>query len=322
MRNGTKISLLKNYTLKQTKNKLLILLCGVEIVASFIVIIMCYGNVSMSYIDRDITVRFLQPFTYTDSLTNRLINSSIISVVISLYDIVSLINVCLIERYTYYPSQCKHPVRYGFIRLGLKLGIVVVLSFAVQLTLFKGLFINFILVYEYIRLVILTRKLVSLLYKRYFDARIHEYQNAAVVAIYKRVYWEYRIGSALLLTALFFQLFAILFGWVYVVILTLLCNTQWLQQVYNIPIHVKYIVDWNNWALRSADRVVNTIIGVSTALGFFLLAVPYLVVTCNYVYRAIVRLRAGNMGYSKHSLGCHINEMIEEHNSAYAHNRC
>ena len=318
MRDEMRVSCLRNHVSKQTKNKLLILLCAIEIVAALIIIMMCYGNVSASYIDRDITVRFIQPVTYTDSLTSRLLLSSVDSVVISLYDIVSMVNVCLIERYTYYPSECKHPVRRGFSRLASKLGIVMLLSCIVQLVPIKGVFILSTLSYEYIRLVKLTRKLISLLCKRRFDASNHEYQSAAVVAIYNKVYREYRIGSALLLTALFFQLFAMSLAWVYVTILTILCNPGWLRQVYNIPIHTEYIVAWDSWGLRSADRVVNTIIGVSIAIGFFLLAVPYLVVTCSYLYRNIVRWRGGNKGRGKHSFPSHlINKMIEEHNIAY-----
>ena len=310
-----KKSRLKNYALRQTKNKLLILLCGIEIVASLIVIIMCFGNVSITYIDKDITARFLQPLTYTNSLTHRLIESFIVSVVISIYDIISMINVCLIERYTYYPSKCKRPVRYGFTRLSLKLTIVVVLSSAVQFIPIKELFTNSVLVYEYIRLIMLTRKLTGLLYKRSFDARHHKYQGATVVAIYNRMYREYKISSTLLLTALFFQLLAIQLSKVYVMALTLLSNPQWFHQVYNIPIHIDCIVEWNNWALRSADKVVNTITGVSIAIGFFLLAVPYLVVTCTYLYRTVVRR---NAGYGKHSFPSSlIEKMIDRHNSAY-----
>ena len=63
----------------------------------------------------------------------------------------------------------------------------------------------FLLCYEYILLVIASRKLCSLLKQRLSDAIIHEYQSNYVILYYRIGYKDYKICSTVMLIALFAQ---------------------------------------------------------------------------------------------------------------------
>ena len=124
--------LVKNYNLKRTKKILLILLCVFEAITSLGLVSLLGHGIVTSEIDHYLDTYTIQPFIHTfeesTSTRHRFSFGFGYSMIIATIDIISLLTVCLIETYTYYPSKCKHPVRHGFIRLGVKLSVVMVLS--------------------------------------------------------------------------------------------------------------------------------------------------------------------------------------------------
>ena len=124
--------LVKNYNMKRTKKMLLILLCVIETVTTLGIVSLLGHGMVISQIDHYLDTYTIQPFIHTfegsTSTRHRFSLGFGYSVIIATIDIISLLTVCLIETYTYYPSKCKHPVRHGFIRLGVKLSVVMVFS--------------------------------------------------------------------------------------------------------------------------------------------------------------------------------------------------
>ena len=193
-----------------------------------------------------------------------------------------------------------------------------VFSSVVQLVILQRVIAVLLLVYEYIRLVRLSRRLSPLLYQRYFDARFHEYQHATIYVYYKQVYWEFRIGSGIVLTSLFFQLLAFTIMSLYPIALTILTNPKWFNKVYNIHGTVDYFVAYYNWDLLCFDQVLVMVVVVSISIGVFLPTVPYSSVTFAFFFKLARVFIKRHRGYSKYSFRPDlIEEMINGHNDAY-----
>ena len=229
----------KNYRSKRNNKLLMIFLCFVEAIASLSIIIALGYGMSNSQIFHQLGVYVIQPFDYLEKeiwLEYRLVVTLVCCVIITMFSMVSLITTCLIQHYAYYSSNHKHPIRHGILRLFLKIIVISLLGSVVQLVILQRLVGYSLLFYEAIRNIVLMRKLVRLLYQRYFDARFHEYHHSSIVAYYKQSYFELRIASPLYFTSLFFHMISILIQNFYPIILTMLTNPKWLQHVYNIPI--------------------------------------------------------------------------------------
>ena len=310
----------KNHRLKQTTNLLMILLCVLEILVSVTVISLWGHGLAISKIDPRFHTQVLQPFINTFqsliSIENRFLSGFVISAIITMIDIISMITVCFIECYAYYPSKCRHPVRYGFIRLGAKVSVIMLLSSVVQLLILQRVVGVFLFIYEYIRLIRLSRKLSLVLHQRYFDARFHENQHASIVMYYKQIHFEYRIGTTVVLTSIFFHLIYIIIGSLYPIVLTVLTNPRWFNLVYSIPVPMEYFVPWDNWVLMSVDQIMVMILGTSMGLAFFIITIPYLFVTCLYFMKMIKKAKK-NREYTKYSFRSDLIEKINKHNRDY-----
>ena len=313
---------MKNYKLKRTKKMLLILLCFLEVfIALGVSTVMVNGTVGSkpsNYSHTYVLQPFIHAFESSISARYRLSSGIYISFMIAMVDIISLVTVCLIECYAYYPSKYKHPVRYGFIRLGVKLSVVMLFSCITQLVLLQRVIVAPLLVYEYIRLARLSRRLHLLLYQRYFDARFHEYQNARIYLYYKQVYVEFSIGSALVLTSLFFHIFTTIIMSLYPIVLTILTTPKWFNRVYSIPVTEEYFVAFNNWDLSSFSQVMVILVNSSVGIGTFIITFPYLLVTLVFFCKLFKRIVQSFPAYSGYSFRPDlIKEMIERNNSAY-----
>ena len=311
----------KNHRLKQTTNLLLILLCAIEILVSVTVISLWGHGLSKSKTDTHLHIHILRPFNHTFqrsiSIEYRFLSGFVICALISMINIISIITACFIECYAYFPSKRKHPVRYSLFRLGVKFSVILLLSSVVQLLIFQRIGGVFMFIYEYIRLVRLSRNLSLVLHQRHFDARFHENQHVNVVAYYKQVHFEFRIGTIIVLTSLFFHIFVITIESLYPIVLTVLTNPKWFNLVYNLPVPMEYFVPWDNWVLMSIDQIMVMIIGASMGMGFFVITVPYVFVTCVHV-KNVIKKAMKNRNYRQYSFRSDlIDKMINNHNTAY-----
>ena len=308
----------KNYKLKRTGNLLMILLCIMEIFAS-VSVISCWGHsISVSKASVSLHLRVLRPFINilndSFSIKYRLLHGVLASAIISMLDIISLITAHFIERYTFFPSKCKHPVCYGFIRLSFKISVMMALCSVVQLFIFMLIVGVLLYVFEYIRLIKLSYKLCRLLHQRYFDARFHENQHPNVVRYYRQIHFEFKIGSIIILTSLFFELISIIIQCLYPIVLTAIIDPNWFNLVYNIHIQMEYTVPWNNWVILSVDQVMVMIMGVSMGVFLFILTVPYFLITCLFFVKKINKIRKYRYYTFRSEL---IQGMIERHNDNY-----
>ena len=80
-----------------------------------------------------------------------------------------------------------------------------------QLTIFQWITFCLFFGYEFFYFTQATNCLRNLLYKRYFDAKTHEYQAKSIVRYYRQAYLEFNICSCILVASLFFQLLSLIF---------------------------------------------------------------------------------------------------------------
>ena len=112
----------KNYRLKRNKKVLMIILCVVEAIVSLLFISVIGHGMLNSQMFHQLGVYVIQPFEYPKmlfSLGFRLCITLVSCVVIIILSMVSLITKCLIQYYSYYSTNQKHPIRHGVLRLSL-----------------------------------------------------------------------------------------------------------------------------------------------------------------------------------------------------------
>ena len=308
----------KNYKLKRTTNMLMILLCIMEIMVSLTVISISGATNKMHSISHRLHIRVITPYSNimenSFSIQFRLLSSLAIAVMIFMLDIISMITVCFIKCYEFYPSKCKHPVWYGFIRISIKIAVILLLSSVIQLLIFQRFVAIIFLLHEYVRLVRLTQKLCRILHQKYFDARFHENQHYSIVNYYKQIHLQFKIGSIIVLLFFFFSFIVLVIVGLYPIILTLLTNTKWFNLVYRIPVPMDYLVSGYNWTLMSVEQIIIILSGTSLGLGSIIITVPYLLVTLLYIKRNIKKaIKFRNSSFHSDL----IEKMINNHNSYY-----
>ena len=307
----------KNYRLKRNKKFLMIFLCVVEAIVSLLIFTVSGSNMINSEIFHQLGVYVIQPFNdfqKLSSLQYRLVSTLTYCLVLMMLNMVSFITTYLIQYYAYYSSNKKHPIFHGIFRLSLKIIVISILGSVVQLIMIQ-LIIGFLLYcYEITRNIVLMRKLVSLLYQRYFDARFHEYHPPSVVAYYKRSYLEFRIASSLYITSLLFHTISLLIETFYPIILMILTNPKWLQHVFNIPIEKDQFVDWLNWTLLSVNQIMVILMATSFTLGLFFMIIPYLFVTLSFFYKLLKRIYTRRNYTFRSDL---VQKMLIRNNNAY-----
>ena len=311
----------KNYKLKRNKKLLMICLCVIEAIASVSIVMAIGYSMKDKQIFHQLGVYLIQPFNsfeYEVSLEVRLYTTLIICVLIIILNIVSLITTCLIQYYAYYSSQQKHPIRHGILRLFLKIIVISILGSVEQLTILQQIIGFLMYLYEAIRNIVLMRKLVQLLYQRYFDSRFHEYHPSSVVAYYKQSYFEFRIASSLYTTSLFFHVITFFIESFYPIILMILTNPKWFQHVYNIPIDKDHFVSSLNWTLLCVSQIMTILLNISYAAGLFFLIIPYFFVTLSFCYKSLKRVYKQRNYTFRSDL---VQKMLTRHNNAYmSHN--
>ena len=307
----------KNYRLKRNKKILMIFLCVVEAIASLLILTVIGDGMSSSGLFHQLGVHVLQPFNYLEKLSSlsfRLCFTLITCVVIMMLNMVSLITTCLIQYYTYYSSNQKHTILHGIFRLSLKIIVISILSSVVQLIMIQRIIGFLLYCYEVTRNIVLMRKLVSLLYQHYFDARFHECHRSSVVAYYKQSYFEFRIASLLYITSFLFHTISCLIETFYPIILMIITNPKWIQHVYNVPINKDHFVSRFNWTLLSVNQIMVILLNTSLALGLFFLVIPYFFVTLSFFYKLLKRTYTRRNYTFRSDL---VQKMLIKNNEAY-----
>ena len=203
---------MNNFRSNKIKNCLLLAIClsesGITVMLVYIQLMNFLSIMGRNIVDK---FRFFISNTATAapygelefSTSNRLYSVSILTTSCLLAFLIRILTQYMVYQYSYFKP-----------RLSLKFEIYISLSclfflffMATFLRLLKifSVCIVFLLCYEYILLVIASRKLCLLLKQRLSDAIIHEYQSNYVILYYRIGYKDYKICSTVMLIALFAQ---------------------------------------------------------------------------------------------------------------------
>ena len=236
----------------------------------------------------------LEISTYT-----RLYIISILTTTCLLAFLIRILTQYMVYQYSYYKP-----------RLNLKFEIYISLSclfflffMATFLRLLKtfNVCIVFLLCYEYILLVIASRKLCLLLKQRLSDAITHEYQSNYVILYYRIGYKDYKICSTVMLIALFAQYLGI----------SLICFLT----VFNAVNRDPYLCLDELLAQYIVISCINSIELTLLTLGTSIQILVYMIVSFRRLFRCI-RYRI-NINGSISSQRSSIQSMIERNYMAY-----
>ena len=225
------------------------------------------------------------------STSTRLCSISILTTSCLLAFLIRILTQYMVYQYSYYKP-----------RLNLKFEIYISLSclfflffMATFLRLLKtfNVCIVFLLCYEYILLVIASRKLCLLLKQRLSDAIIHEYQSNYVILYYRIGYKDYKICSTVMLVALFAQYLGI----------SIYC--------FNMLLSAEFVYFY----LYRYSSFINAIEICILALGTSIQILVYMMVSFRRLFRYI-RSRT-NINESISSQRSSIQSMIERNYMAY-----
>ena len=201
--------------------------------------------------------------------------------------LVLLLATRLIHSYTFYPSKCKHPIRYGIFCIFLKITFVITLGCVYQLYEIQRILILMLFVYEYIRTIVLVRKLTLLLYQRYFDAYFHEYQHSSVVAYHRQCYQRFKMASIFYIIYSTFRLLHYLNLNLSPIIHALLNNYKFLIHALNISQSTNDSVSWDNLIFVNINHIAIPLIPFQIVLESSFHTLPYLFVTLAYIFKAM-----------------------------------
>ena len=138
-----------------------------------------------------------------NSTSTRLNSISILTTYCLFAFLIRILTQYMVYQYSYYKPRLNLKFEI-YISLSCLFFLFFMATFLRLLNIFN-VCIVFLLYYEYILLVIASRKLCLLLKQRLSDAIIHEYQSNYVILYYRIGYKDYKICSAVMLIVLFAQ---------------------------------------------------------------------------------------------------------------------
>ena len=307
---------MKNFHSNQIKNRLLLIICLIEIVmhALFIcnvlqIVVSCVvkgGNLK-DYIHSLVYGKEeFASYDYLEKLTSIRIYS--IGGTLAFYTLTFFIRIVtkyIVCQYSYFKQY-----------LNIKLEIYITCTCLIFLFFMGGILkllmiyfmcIVLLLSYEYIGIVVESRKLRFLLKQRLSDAILHENQSQYVIHYYRIGYKDYKICSIVMLIALFAQCLGVFLYCIYIVVWKLF--QDYLEHVGNsdgflIP---KIMI--------SILFIVNGLIPILLALGISIQTLVYLIASIRRLFRFIkfhININ-GKLSSQRFS----IQSMIERNNMAY-----
>ena len=307
---------MKNFRSNRIKNSLLLIICLIEIVMhallicnvlQIVVTFEVKGGNSKDYIHLLVYGKEeFASYDYLEKLTSIRIYS--IGGTLAFYTVTFFIRI--VTKYI----VCQ----YSYFKLYLNIKLEVYITCTCLFILFfmggilKLLMIYFmcivlLLSYEYIGIVIESRKLRLLLKQRLSDAILHENQSQYVIRYYRIGYKDYRICSIVMLIALFAQCLGVSLYCIYIVVWKLF--QDYLDQVGNSD--GLFIPKIMNWILS----IVNALIPILLALGISIQTLVYLIASIRRLFR-FIKFHI-NINGKLSSQRSSIQSMIERNNMAY-----
>ena len=149
-----------------------------------------------------------QSLDISNTLYSFLNNSTLTKIAVNCLLMMVLIIIVLIRVLTEYLSveydffsNSPFNFRAKFKRAAAMLIYIFLLGMVRQTIIFQWVLIMVYSTYELVYFSNASKTLKELLYKRYFDAKTHEFQKLAITGYYKLAYLEFKIGSCLLKTS-------------------------------------------------------------------------------------------------------------------------
>ena len=312
----------KNLYTNKTKNILLILICISEcaLVLSFILYqigkLKLVQNTHPSHkLKLKILHEFLVDARYLNSLRNWVIRVSIVINTISMYSLflfVRILTQFLIHQYSYYKSSLKLKRKLIFaISLLVTLSILGLIR---PLILLQYALTVLVIIYEFIFIAILTKRLLRLLKQRLNDARQHENQSYRVVLYYRIAYADYKYSSTALLLALFFQVIAFSINFLHPIVMMLVVHPNMeLSLLFTTPHHSSHGMPI---FAQEYNLFISTLEEIFMTIGLSLLLTPYLIVSIRRIFWYFKKRRSASREFSV--LNSRIHELLKNNYGAYA----
>ena len=162
-----------------------------------------------------------------------------------------------------------------------------------------------------------TITLSRLLYKRYFDARIHEHHRKSVVRYYRMTYLEFKYGSFILVTSFFTYILTLLLLFLFSVVwLILSFPNNWIQVLFlNSKITDPHpFPHLYQQQIQIFKDVCSSIELICMCIGWSLLVIPYSFVSIKFCFIGVRSRVEKSRDYPNHDL---IRKLIYNHNSQY-----
>ena len=288
---------MKNFSSNRTKKILLIAICMSECALVLSIYLYQIGKFDMignahPYQSPQSSFIHLNEFhvyaRYTNSLSHGVIRVSNVISTSSIYAtflFVRILTQFLIHQYSYYKSSLKLKRKLIFaISLLVTLSILGLIR---PLILLQYALTVLVIIYEFIFIAILTKRLLRLLKQRLNDARLHENQSYRVVLYYRIAYADYKYSSTALLLALFFQVIAFSINFLHPIVMTLVVYPSMeFNGVFTIPRTSMYVIPQ---FAQEYDMIISSLEAIFLTTGYSLLIAPYLLVSLRRFFRYIKR---------------------------------
>ena len=205
------INKMENFKSNRIKNIFLFCICLSEIGATIAIVFSITLQIPLFFSDGARLDLLLQDPSTSFPIYCELIESSIFRFICSITTtsicasvfFIRILTQYMVHQYSYYKDLLKLNFKV-YISLTC-LSIIFLMATLYTLLTIYNICIVLILSYEYIQLIIESRKLHLLLRQRLFDAVNHENQSNSVILYYQIAYKEYKYCSTIMLVALFAQ---------------------------------------------------------------------------------------------------------------------
>ena len=175
----------------------------------------------------------------------------------------------LISKYSFY--QTKQYLKSKIVKSVFIFLTLFLISLIRQFIVFYYICIVILIIYEFIYLSTLTKKLRLLLKQHYEDAMHHEYRSKWVIRYYKRAYREYRLCSRILMIAFLFLTAGFTIYCVHPTVMGIFLSPHsWKSLILNGKEHIPYgTTTINPIAVDVYDNIVCSIFKMFISLGSF-----------------------------------------------------
>ena len=310
---------IKNSNRKIVKNKCLFLICSIEWIYNFVILFSVIYN-NMKFVTKNSNTQIYIDISNTlfqicnGNFLSKLIANFFLTMFLLLLIAIRILTQYLCVEYSYYPDtlfKFSTVFKYNAVVL-----ILIFLLGLIRITIWiQWVLICICMIYEFVCYTKATRMLCNLLYKRYFDAKIHEYQPKHVVQYYRLAYLEFKFGSCILVTSFSLQIISL------ILLITFSLLRMFLSSPNNrIQVLLNVIVDSTSSSQLYQQRITilkdvfNVMELLCTCVAFFLLIVPYSLVSLKFCLFGVKARVAKSQDYPNHEL---IRKMIYNNNLYY-----